>query len=208
VVLDEQELRDRLAATADQADPPSFTAERLIPRIRRRRARVLGLAAGSLLAAAAIGVAVPVALSASPAPSTTVAQPPNVSLQLSFTVTVNGQSRTVPAGGPVPRFTVAPGERLSVRISVTARPQARVTALWLGVADDGVSSPGADGRQPAGLRPVFAHAGRLPAPGERTFAATWTVPAQAAGATLWLAASWDQPDAGIGRPIAELVTQR
>lgn len=207
MVLDEQELRDRLAAAADQAGPPRFTADGLIPRIRRRRARVLGLAAGSLLAAAAIGVAVPVALSGSPAP-TVVAQPPTAPLPVSFAVAVNGQSGTLPPGGTVPRFTVAPGERLSIGVSVIAAAHARVTALWLGIADGGVSSPGAAGQQPAGLRPVFAHAGRLLTPGSHTFAATWTVPSAAPSATLWIAAAWDQTGAGIGRPIAELVTQR
>jgi hypothetical protein len=207
VVLDEQELRDRLAAAADQAGPPSFSADGLIPRIRRRRARVLGLAAGSLLAAAAIGVAVPVTLSASPAP-TVVARPVTAPLQVSFAVAVNGQSRTMPPDGPAPRFTVAPGERLSIRVSVIVQAHARVTALWLGIADGGVSSPGAAGQQPAGLRPVFSHAGGLLTPGSHTFAATWTVPSQAPGATVWIAAAWEQTDAGIGRPIAELVTQR
>jgi len=208
VVLDEQELRDRLAAAADQAGPPSFTADGLIPRIRRRRARVLGLAAGSLLAAAAIGVAVPVALSGSPAPTVVVAQPVTTPLQVSFAVAVNGQSRTQPLDGPAPRFTVTPGERLSIRVSVIVQAHARVTALWLGIADGGVSSPGAAGQQPAGLRPVFAHAGRLLTPGSHTFAATWTVPSAAPGTTVWIAAAWEQTDAGIGRPIAELVIQR
>ena len=205
MVLDEEELRNRLAAAAAHADAPRFNVDGLIHRIRRRRARILGLAAGSLLAAAAIGVGVPVALSATPAPPP-AASPWTSPLQPSFAVAVNGQSRTLPQQGSVPRFTVTPGERLSIRISVTVQAHANVTALWLGIAEDGVSSPGTAGQQPAGMRPVFSHAGRLLTPGLHTFAATWSVPTQVPGATLWISAAWEQKDSRIGRPVAELVT--
>lgn len=63
MILDEQELRQQLAAAADHVSAPRFTVDGLISRIRRRRARILGLISGSLLAVAALAVAVPVALS-------------------------------------------------------------------------------------------------------------------------------------------------
>lgn len=128
---------------------------------------------------------VPVALNAVPAQSP-AAQPYAIHPQISFTVTVNGQSGVLSKEGPQPSFTVTPGERLTIRIGVHVQARARVTALWVGVVKGSVSSPGIEGQQPAGMRPVFAHASRLLTP-----AATWSVPAQLpAGTTLGISAAW------------------
>src|SRR5215813_11089453 len=94
MVLSEHELRERLETAADRASAPRFTIDGLAGRIRRRRARILGLVSGSLLAVAAIAVAVPVALSGSGAPPT--ASPAQLPFRLSFTVAVNGQSQAFP----------------------------------------------------------------------------------------------------------------
>ena len=88
--LDKQELRQRLEAVAAQVSAPRLTVEGLVRRIRRRRARIIGLVSGSLLAVAAIAVAVPIGLSLTstgPAlgPS---ASPGKLPFSLSYTVAV------------------------------------------------------------------------------------------------------------------------
>jgi hypothetical protein len=210
VILDEQELRQRLAAAADPVSAPRFTIEGLISRIRRRRAKILGLVSGSLLAVAAIAVAVPVALSG-PGTPPTASHPPKVPFELSFTVAVNGQSRVFPKNGPPPSFAVTPGEHLRIHIGVIIPAHAKVTTLWLGVTKDDLSSPGRDGQRPPGMRPILAHTRKPLTPGPHTFSLTWTIPAQLPrGTSLLLAAAWTtkQQDARVAQPVAELVTPR
>jgi len=181
---------------------------RRIRRIRRRRAKILGLVSGCLLAVAAVVAAIPVALSgpAGPSPS---ARPASVPLGLSFTVAVNGQSRVFPGKGPQPRFTVTRSERLRIRIGVAVRAHTTVTALWLGVTTGVLGSPGREGQRPTGMRPVLAHTGQRLTSGRHTFSLTWTMPAHLpAGTTLLLAAAWEQGDAGIGQAVAVLALRR
>src|SRR5215510_4342707 len=102
MILDEQELRQHLEAVADHASAPRFTIDGLVSRIRRSRARIIGLVLGSLLAVAAIAVALPVALTGASKPS--AAFPAKVPFRLSFTVAVNSQSRVFPENGPPPSF--------------------------------------------------------------------------------------------------------
>lgn len=208
MVFDEQELRQRLEATADRVSAPRFTVEGLADRIRRRRAKIVGLASVSLLAVAAVAVAVPVALSGPSTPQT-ASSPPKVVRPLSVTVAVNGQSRARPKNAPPPSFTVTPGEHLRIRIGVTVPAHVKVTPLWLGVTNGVFSSPGPDGQRPTGLRQVLAHT-RKPLPsGLHIFRLTWTVPAGLRrGTTLWLVAEWTsiQEQASVGQGIAELVT--
>jgi hypothetical protein len=210
VILDEQELRQHLAAAADHASAPRFTIEGLISRSRRRRAKILGLVSGSLLAVAAIAVAVPVALSG-PGTPPTASHPATAPFELSFTVAVNGQSRVFPKNGPPPSFTVTPGKHLRIRIGVIVPAHAKVTTLWLGVTKGVLSSPGRDGQRPAGMRPVLAHTRKPLTPGLHTFSLTWTMPAQLPrGTALSLVAAWTtkQQDASVAQPVAELVTAR
>jgi hypothetical protein len=208
--LDEQEMRQQLEAVADHVSAPRFTIEGVISRIRRRRAKILGLVSGSLLAVAAIAVAVPVALSGPNTPPT--AGPPTGHLfRLSFTVAVNGQSRVFLKNGSPPSFTVTPGEHLRIHIDVTVPAHAKVTTLWLGVTKDDFSPPGRHGQRPPGMRPVLAGTRKPLAPGPHTFSLTWTVPARLPGGTsLWLAAAWatKQQDARVAQPVAGLVTPR
>lgn len=98
MVLNEDELRQHLAAAAEHVSAPRFTLEGLISRIRRRRAKILGLVSGSLLAVAATAVAVPAALSGRGTPPR--AQPMLPPFQLSYTMAVNGQSLVFPRSAP------------------------------------------------------------------------------------------------------------
>ena len=209
MVLDEQELRQHLTAAADHVSAPRFTIDGLISRIRRHRAKTLGLVSGSLLTVAAIAVAVPVALSGPNTPPT--ANPPRPLFRLSLTVAVNGQSRVFPKNGPPPSFTVTQGEHLRIRIGVTVPAHAKVTTLWLGISRGVFTSPGRDGQRPASMRPVLAHTRKPLTPGLHTFRLTWTMPAGLRrGTTLWLVAGWTtrQEDASVGKGVAELVTRR
>jgi hypothetical protein len=207
MVLDEQELRELLAAAADRASPPRFSMASLAARIGRRRARITGLAASSLLAVAAIAVAVPVALNG---PSTVPmsgyqSRPAVLPFRLSFPVAVNGQSRVAKAG--LPTFTVTPGERLRIRIGVTVPAHARVRTLWLGVSNGAITSPGPDGQRPASMHPVLARIREPLTPGLHTFRLTWTMPTGLPrGYTVWLIAGWTYRQGAVGQGVAELVT--
>lgn len=207
MVPDDPELRQRLKATANRVRAPSFTVAPLVGRIRRRRGKIIGVASGSLLAVAAIAVAVPVALS-SPSPVSMLAPsaPAVAELRLSFTVAVNGQARVRPKNAPPPVFTLTPGEHVSISVGVIAQAHATVTNLWLGIAGGGIGSPGPGGQRPPGLQPVLAHIRGPLTPGRHTFRLTWTMPSHLPrGASLSLIAAWQQPNASIGAPIAELV---
>src|SRR5216683_894595 len=134
MVVDEQDLRQRLNAAADRVRVPSFAVAPLVGRIRRRRAKIIGLASGSLLAVAAIAVAVPVALTTpSTGPMLVPGAPSAVALRLSFTVAVNGQSRARPKNAPPPVLTLTPGKHLSISVGVIVQAHATVTNLWLGI---------------------------------------------------------------------------
>ena len=199
--------------STDRASAPRFTVDDLTGRIRRRRAKITGLVAGSLLAVAAIAVAVPVALSGPGTPPT--AHPAGVPLplpfRLSFTVAVNGQPRVFPKNGPPPSFTVTPGEYLRIRVGVTVPAHAEVTTMWLGISRGVFTAPGPHGRRPASMHPVLAHTRKPLTPGLHTFAMTWAMPTGLPrGTTLWLVTGWTtrQENASVGQGVAELVTPR
>jgi hypothetical protein len=198
MVLNEDELRQHLAAAAEHVSAPRFTLEGLSSRIRRRRAKILGLVSGSLLAVAAIAVAVPVALSGmSPLPAKHA--PPKLPPRLSFTVAVNGQSRVFPKNGPPPGFTVTPGEDLRIDVDVTVPAHHEVTALWLGIS--GVVL----GPLPSGLHPILAHTRKPLGPGSHRFRLRWTVPAGLQPGTLrYVAGAWDIRQVHTGGFIAGL----
>jgi hypothetical protein len=205
--FDEQDLRERLEAVAGQAGPPRFTVEGLIGRIRRRRARIIGLVLGSVLAVAAIAVAIPISLSGQGTPP--IARPGAIPFSPSFTVRVNGQSGIHPQGGGIPRFAITPGEQLRISIGVTIPAHAKVTtltptvtALWLGVSGDVLGTPG-------DMRPILARTRKPLTPGVHTFRLRWTVPAGLPrGTTRHLVANWEAKQASVAQFIAELVMRR
>ena len=176
-------------------------------RIGRRRAKLIGLASGSLLAVGALAGVVPVVLGSRSGPP--AAAPATVPFRLLFTVAVNHQSRVFPENGPPPSFTVTPGENLRLRIGVTIPADATVTTLWLGITGGVIGSPGQSGERPAGMRPVLAHTRNPLTPGLHTFRLEWTVPAgfRHTVTPLLLAAAWATPqqDARVGEPVAGLV---
>ena len=197
MVLNEDDLRRHLAAAADHVSAPRFTLEGLISRIRRRRAKVLGLVSGSLLAVAAIAVAVPVALSGASTPS--AKHPPaKIPFRLSFKVAVNGQSQVFPKNGPPPGFTVTPGQGLRINVDVTVPAHHAVTALWLGISGGVIGTP-------SELHPILAHTRRPLGPGSHRFRLRWTVPTGLRPGTLrYVAANWDIQQGHTGQFIAAL----
>ncbi|HEX2319110.1 MAG TPA: hypothetical protein VHJ18_09035 [Streptosporangiaceae bacterium] len=166
IVLDEQDLRQRLTATADRVQGARFTAADVAGRIRRRRAKIIGLASGLLLVVAAVAVAVPVTLiNPSLGPESV---PSVVKMRVSFTVTVNGQSRTRPKNAPPPVFTFHRGEHLSIKVGVLVQEHAKVTNLWLGITRGRLGSPGPGGQRPTGLQPVLSRTPQDSSPRGRT----------------------------------------
>ncbi len=199
-MFDEQDLRERLEAVAGHADPPRFTVEGLIGRIRRRRARIIGLVLGSLLAVAGIAVAVPILLNGQS--TSPIARPGVVPFSLSFTVRVNGQSAMHPRGRQVPRFAVTPGEHLRISIGVTVPPHARVIALWLGISRGVIGTP-------SDMRPILVRTRKPLNPGLHTFRLRWTPPTGLPrGTTRYLVANWEAKQASVAQFIAELVMRR
>jgi hypothetical protein len=216
--LDEQELRQRLEAVAAQVSAPRLTVEGLVRRIRRRRARIIAAASGSLLAVAAIAVAVPVALSGMSTPSPK-GRPATIPFRLSYTVEVNGHGPSkaprpsihppqcgqspadaCPAPPFKPSFTVTAGEDLRINVDVTVPAHARVTALWLGVSSGVIGTP-------SDLHPILAHTRKPLGPGSYRFSLRWTVPTGLRpGASRLLAADWNfrQPPTGS---VAEFIAQ-
>lgn len=163
---------------------------------RRRRAWIVGLVLGSLLAVAAIAVAVPVALRGTSTPS--AQHPAKIPFRLSFAVAVNGQSRVFPKNGPPPSFTVTPGEDLRINVDVTVPAHHRVTALWLGISGGVIGTP-------SELHPILAHTRKPLGPGSHRFRLRWTVPAGLRPGTLrYVAAEWDIRQGHVGQFIAGL----
>lgn len=214
MVLNEDELRQQLAAAADQVSAPRLTLDSLASRIRRRRAKILAAACGSLLAVVAAAVAVPIALSSPGTASGSksvggVLHPGPPVFSLSYAVTVNGRSRPFARNGSAPKFSVHPGEHLTIRLSVTVPAHHKVTTLWLGISKGLFSPPGRGGRRPAGMHPVLAHTATPLTSGPHTFRLRWMLPGQlSSGTSLWLVAGWttNQQDASEGDPVAHLVT--
>jgi hypothetical protein len=184
--IDERELRSRLAESAALAGPPRFTTEDLaarVRRIRRRRRSRAGIIAAVSAVAVASAVAIPLTLGGTSQP--VIGAPPPPPPGLSYTVTVNGQRRAVPATGAVPLFTVTAGERLTMTVEVTVPGPRAMTALWLGITNGVLSGH-------ATMEPVLAASTRVPLrPGAHRFALHWTVPAGLApGTSRQLSAEW------------------
>jgi hypothetical protein len=205
--IDERELRSRLAETAALAGPPRFATEELagrVRRIRRRRHWRAGTSTAVSVAALASAVAIPLTLGGTSPGVMSV--PPHPGPRLSYTVTVNGQTRPVPARtGAVPLFTVTPGERLTMAVKVTVPEPSALTALWLGIT--GRTETAAT--VPVNMKPILAGGDRALPPGAHRFVLHWTVPAGLKpGASRELSVDWAwsgrQPGAAEG-DVAEFV---
>jgi hypothetical protein len=188
--IDERELRSRLAETAALAGPARFTTDDLAARVRqvrRRRRSRAGIIAAVSVVAVASAVAIPLALGGTSQP--VIGAPPPPSPALSYTVTVNGQTRAVPATGAVPLFTITPGEKLTMTVEVTVPGPQAMAALWLGITN-GVLAPRRGG--PADMNPILAARTREPLrPGAHRFVLHWTVPAGLGpGASRQLSVEW------------------
>lgn len=203
--IDQAEMRRHLAATAARASAPGFSADDVaarVRRIRRRRTRIGTAVSGAAIAAAA--VAVPLTLGGTadnragepiagavpgPGPSPEKMSPP-----LPWTVTVNGQAVGVPesladAYTGETQFDVAPGEELTVKMTIEVPAHTEMTKFFLGITGD---SAGVGPHGPSGMRPVLATASHLAA-GTHKFTVHWTAPRAAAptlGYQLAMAAFW------------------
>jgi hypothetical protein len=206
MTIDEQELRRRLKVTAAQASEPRFKIGDLTRRIRRRRARVVTAAAGGAVAAVVAAVAVPLALSSASHPA---ADHPAGPVELSYVVTVNGQTQLIP-GRTQPRYVITPGENLTMTVDVTIPPHIRLTGLWLGITN-GVLTPRPTG--PADMSPILAARTGAPlGPGRHRFGMHWVVPtALRAGTDRQLSVEWAWSNqagpAAAERIVAELAVQ-
>jgi hypothetical protein len=204
--IDEQELRRRLEETAAQASPPRFTAGDLARQIRRRRARLITGVSGAVMAVAAIAVALPAALSGSSQPAIHRPAPP--SPELSYVVTVNGQTQMHPAGAlTLPHYVIAPGEDLTITVEVAVPANVTLTGLWLGITN-GMLSPGPDG--PPDMSPILAARTRAPlGPGTYQFRLHWAAPAGLrAGTSRELSVQWAWRNGLAEGHIAVLDVQR
>jgi hypothetical protein len=219
---DQAELRRHLAAVAAAASTPRFTAKDIavrVSRARRRRARI-GAAISVTAAAAAAAVVIPLTLggashAGAPAaagsfPAGGIAPGPVPSAEkgapvLLWTVTVNGHARgalgtLMNQSANVPRFDVAPGEKLSIAVTITVPAHTEMTKLFLGITGDLV---GIGPHGPIGMKPVLATATHL-TPGPYKFTLHWTVPRAAGpadGYHLAMAESW--PKGTENEPQAE-----
>ncbi len=185
--IDERELRSRLAESAALAGPPRFTTEDLAARVRRirrgrrRRAGIIAALSAVVVVASAVAIALTLGGTSQPVISEPGPRPPG----LSYTVTVNGQTRAIPATGAAQLFTVTPGERLTMTVQVTVPGPQAMTALWLGITNGVLSGH-------ANMEPVLAASTRVPLrPGAHRFVLHWTVPAGLApGTSRQLSAEW------------------
>lgn len=213
---DEAELRRQLEATAARASVPGFAAADVAVRVRRVRRRRAAVAATCGAAIVAAAVAVPVALGGTsgaagipaaagsapfPGPG---ASPMKPSPPLPWTVTVNGQPLGVPeelADGYTgqTQFDVAPGEKVTIEMTVTVPAHTQMTKFFLGITGD---TSGIGPRGPIGMEPVLATASNL-TPGVHAFTVRWTAPTgaapqygyQIAMATFWPRSVKSEPNA-------------
>jgi hypothetical protein len=205
--IDERELRSRLAESAALAGPPRFITEDLaarVRRIRRRRRSRAGIIAAVAVVAVASAVAIPLALGGTSQP--VIGEPGPPPPGLSYTMTVNGQTRAVPATGPPQLFAVTTGEKLSMTVEVTVPGPRAMTALWLGITNGVLSGH-------ANMQPVLAASTRVPLrPGAHLFALHWIVPGWLRPGTsrqLSVEWSWRGPVPGNAeRVVADFAVSR
>ncbi|HEX3959522.1 MAG TPA: hypothetical protein VHZ03_23300 [Trebonia sp.] len=115
---------------------------------------------------------------------------------LPWKVTVNGHARgalgtLMNQAASVPRFDVAPGEKLTIAVTITVPARTEMTKFFLDITGD-VAGIGPHG--PIGMEPILATASHL-TPGPYKFTLHWTVPPGAEpadGYHLSMAASWPE----------------
>jgi hypothetical protein len=177
MTVDEQELSRLLDETAAMASPPRFNVDELTSHIRRRRALAITTGVGVVMAVAALAVSLPGAFSGNGQQSS-ISPPSVLLLPASYTITVNGQAKELPASGAsAPDFAITPGEKLAITVDMTmpTRTGISVTGLWLGITS-GVLASGPNG--PADMAPILAANARTSlGPGTHGFALHWVVPA-------------------------------
>jgi len=224
---DQTEVRRHLATTAARASAPQFTTEDVavrVWRVRRRQARIgtmMSVAAVAVAAAVVVPLALggtrvtaPVAAGHKPAggiaPGTgtgTGTTPGKPMPSPPWTVTVNGQALGVPeslADGYTgePQFDVAPGEKVTITLTITVPVHTEMAKFFLGITGD---TAGLGPQGPIGMEPTLATAPDLAA-GPHKFTVRWTVPAstapklgyQLATATFWSKATKNEPEAEAG----------
>jgi hypothetical protein len=206
--ITEEELREHLAAAANQAAEPRFTLEHIASSISRKRRRITVMALAGLAAVVALTVTIPLALAGGkPGPMDVPASPaPSVH----FIVSVNGH-RAYHRGHT---FAVRPGELVTIDVEVTVPRHTTVTALWLGISTGtyGVTHPkGTYGNvdlRPIGIRQMLEHERRALRAGRHTFTLRWTAPrrqtAQVPLAGDWAFTTQGPPYEGT---VAELIAQ-
>jgi hypothetical protein len=127
--------------------------------------------------------------------------------ELSYVVTVNGQTQMHPTGAPtLPRYVIAPGENLTITVEVTVPAHVTLTGLWLGITN-GMLSPRPEG--PADMSPILAARTRTPlGPGAHRFQLHWAVPAELRpGTSRQLSVQWAWPNGLAETIIAVLDVQ-
>lgn len=197
-MIDEQELRHSLETLAAEVSAPRFTTEHLIMRIRRRRAKIVGILSLSLIAVAATAVAASVGVAGG---GRHPAAPVDISIRPSFTVTVNGRSHLFAGHGAPPSYNVHPGEHLSVTVALRVPKHLVVDALWLGIS---AGSWGNGPSGPTGIKPILASIHRPLWAGMHTFMVNWSIPRHQSEGSLYLVTAWSlhERSATVAQAIA------
>jgi hypothetical protein len=208
MTIDEQELGWLLDETADLASAPRFTAEELIRRAGRRRARITTAAFGAVAGVAGVaGIAAVAAVANVPSAPSGRSQPPDISrpapsppIHMSYRVTVNGRTQEIPFGSGAADYVVKPAEHLSIIVDMTipTGTSVKVTGLWMGIVNNLLS------RSPLYLdmAPVLVADPRASiGPGTYKFTLHWVAPAGLRpGDSRQLSVEADEPD-GEENPI-------
>jgi hypothetical protein len=128
---------------------------------------------------------------------------PSIGPQLTYVMTVNGQSASLLKYGHVPSYHVGPGERLVIRVAVIVPRHVTVTALWLGIFK-GCFGGGMNGT--GCMEPILTHSRSPLSEGSHIFRLHWRVPHRLPGTGLFLGISWSsrRPPGGEARALAEL----
>jgi hypothetical protein len=129
--------------------------------------------------------------------------PPPIGPQLTYVMTINGQTASLLKHGHVPSYHVRPGERLVMRVAVIVPRNVTVTALWLGIFK-GCFGGGMNGT--GCMEPILTHS-RQPLPaGSHIFGLRWRVPERLPSSGLFLGISWSSrhPQGGEARALAQL----
>jgi hypothetical protein len=207
MTIDQQELSRLLQETADQAAPPSFTAQELTRRAARARARISTATFGTVAAIAAVAIAVavvvPHALSGRSQTGPESIPPPPPPIQASYSVTVNGRMQEVPFGSGAADYVIKPGENLSISVDMTipTGTTVTVTGLWMGIINTALT-PRPNSALYMDMAPLLVAEPRASiGPGTYKFTLHWVAPADLRpGDSRQLSVEMAEPD-GEENPI-------